>query len=231
MLCFLLPFLGSCSSLSAGQQGSSPTVVQQNPKARLTYVAIGASDTFGLGADDPQTQNWAADLAREIGPGVHLINLGIPGVTLHQALNIELPVAIDAHPDLVTIWLAVNDIGNSVPAANYARDLETLLSSLQAADPHVRIAIANVPDLRLVPHFQIFDQQWLYAQVQAYNAVIAAAAKRHHIILVDIFQRWQTLREHPEYISSDGFHPSTLGYEKLAGLFYQTLIAAHAIGR
>ena len=34
------------------------------------------------------------------------------------------------------------------------------------------------------------------------------------------------LRRHPEYISGDGFHPSTLGYAKLAELFYQTLKSA-----
>jgi lysophospholipase L1-like esterase len=28
---------------------------------------------------------------------------------------------------------------------------------------------------------------------------------------------------HPEYISSDGFHPNALGYTKLAEFFYQVL--------
>ena len=138
-------FLGSCSSPSvqSGKAGSPSLVVQQPPKARLTYVAIGASDTFGLGADDPETQNWASDLATMLGPGVHLINLGIPGVVLHQALDAEVPVAIDAHPNLITVWLAVNDIGNEVPIDSYAHDLDLLLSRLQAGaaalpiGPHV----------------------------------------------------------------------------------------------
>ena len=225
VLCFLLLFLASCGSPSGGNQqsGSRSLVLQQPPKARLIYVAIGASDTFGLGADDPQTQNWPSDLAMMLGPGVHLINLGIPGVVLHQALDAEVPVAIDAHPNLITIWLAVNDLGNDVPINSYAHDLDLMLSRLQAGAPHARIVVANVPDLRLVPYFSYIDPQTLYARVQSYNAVIAGAVKRHHVILVDIFSRWQELRQHPEYISGDGFHPSTLGYAKLAGLFYQTL--------
>ena len=28
----------------------------------MTYVALGASDTFGIGANDPYNENWAADL-------------------------------------------------------------------------------------------------------------------------------------------------------------------------
>jgi lysophospholipase L1-like esterase len=227
ILCLVLLFLASCGSASSGTTVVRSSAVQQSPKARLTYLAIGASDAFGLGADDPQTQNWAADLARQLGSGVHLINLGIPGITLHQALNVELPVALDTHPNLITIWLAVNDIGNFVPPVQYAKDLETLLSRLQAADPHAVIEMANVPDLRLLPYFQQrFNQQLLYQQVLAYNVIIAAAAQRHHVILIDLFNKWQILRQHPEYISSDGFHPSTLGYEQLANLFYQTVVAA-----
>ncbi|HAG97762.1 MAG TPA: hypothetical protein DCL75_02595, partial [Ktedonobacter sp.] len=106
------------------------------PNARLTYVAIGASDTFGIGADDPQTENWPADLSVGLGTGVHLVNLGIPGITLHQALSVEVPVALDAHPNLVTVWLAVNDLANNVPLASYAHDLDLLLSRLQRDAPH-----------------------------------------------------------------------------------------------
>lgn len=226
VLCFLLLLLASCASPTNGQPATHSLVLQQAPKSRLTYVAIGASDTFGLGADDPLTQNWPSDLAAMLGPGVHLINLGIPGVVLHQALNAEVPVAIDSHPDLITIWLAVNDIGNNVPLDSYSHDLEVMLSRLQAGAPHARIVIANVPDLRLLPYFSYIDPQVLYTRVQSYNAIIAAAVKRHHILLVDLVSRWQELRDHPEYISSDGFHPSTLGYAKLAQLFYQALQSA-----
>ena len=226
VLSFLLSFLASCGSLSGGQPAAHSLVLQQAPKSRLTYVAIGASDTFGLGADDPLTENWASDLAKMLGPGVHLINLGIPGVVLHQALDAEVPVAIDAHPGLITIWLAVNDIGNNIPVADYSHDLNLLLSRLQAGAPQARIVIANVPDLRLLPYFNYINPQELYLRVQSYNIVIAAAVKLHHVILVDLFDRWQELRDHPEYISSDGFHPSTLGYTKLAELFYKTLQSA-----
>lgn len=225
LLVLFVPFLTSCGSPNTnGAAGASNVSVQQIPKARLTYAAIGASDTFGIGADDPTTENWPTDLAAQLGPSVRLVNLGIPGITLNQALSVEVPIALDSHPDLITVWLAVNDLATNVPLASYTHDLELLVSRLQSAAPHARIAIANIPDLLFVPYFSTLpDQQTLISQVQAYNAAIAAVVKRHHVILVDIYQQWSELRNHPEYISDDGLHPSTLGYSQIAALFFQAL--------
>ena len=197
--------------------------VQQTPKARLTYVAIGASDTFGTGTDDPQSESWPADLALKLGRGVRFVNLGIPGIHAHEALQVELPVAIDARPDLVTVWLAVNDLADHVPADSYAHDLDTLLSRLHEALPHARIAVANVPDLTLLPHFRSTNVSALRSQITAYNTTIAATVTRHHVILVDLYSLWHELANHPEYISNDGFHPNALGYSRIAQIFYTVL--------
>ncbi len=164
-LCFLLLFLASCSSPSNGASGASPVVIQQAPKANLLYVAIGASDTFGVGADDPQTQSWPADLATHMGTGVRLINLGIPSELLHDALSVEVPVALDSHPNVITVWLAVNDIIDNVPLASYSRDLNTLLTRLRTGAPQAKIAIANVPDLTFLPYFSNDDLAVLTAKV------------------------------------------------------------------
>jgi len=198
-------------------------------QSKLTYVAIGASDTFGLGTDDPYTQNWASDLALELGHRFRLVNLGIPGALMHNALGLELPVALDAHPNLVTIWLGVNDIADNVQVSSYARDLDRLLSRLQAGMPRVRIAIANIPDITLLPHFRSYDPQVLHTRIFNYNAVIAVNVQRHHIILVDLSGYNNVIKNHPEYISSDGLHPNDLGYLQLAEVFYQALQRAHAI--
>jgi lysophospholipase L1-like esterase len=228
-LCFLLLFLVGCNTSTTSNGAGSPVTVQQVPHARLTYVAIGASDTFGVGADDPQTENWPTDLSSKLGSDVNLINLGIPAITAHQALNLELPIAIDAHPNLVTIWLAVNDIIDKVPLSDYSQNLDQLLTRLQAADPGVHIVVGNVPDLTILPYFSSLDQVQLAQTVRRYNTSIASIVGRHHAILVNIFQQWQVLRSHPEYISDDGLHPSTLGYTQLAELFYQALQAAQNV--
>ena len=80
-----------------------------------------------------------------------------------------------------------------------------------------------MPDLTLLPYFYSYDQQLLQAQITAYNSAIATVVSSHHVILVNIYQRWQELSQHPEYISNDGLHPSALGYARLAELFYEAL--------
>ena len=220
---FMLGSAG-CAQYATTQAGPGSTTPHQKGVQQTTYVAIGASDTFGIGTEDPYDDNWPTDLAYLLGAShIHLINLGIPGITVHDVLNLELPVALDSHPDLVTIWLGVNDIVDKVPANSYANDLNTLLARLRANSPHARIAIANMPDLALLPAFAQADQQVLTRQIQAYNTIIASAAQQHQAILIDLTTQNYNLQAHPEYISSDGLHPNDIGYQQLAKLFYQAL--------
>ena len=224
-LCVFL--LGGCSSMVPQHaQVSTAAAKGQQTQRQFVYVAMGASDTFGFGTADPYHQNWATDLAARLGSRYRLVNLGIPSIVVHEALTVELPVALDAHPDLVTIWLAVNDIIDRVPVDRYAQDLDTLVSRLQANAPHARIAVANVPDLALLPYFTHQDAivpQLLQAQVLAYNTAIADIVGRHHAILIDLSQHDYDLEHHPEYVSQDGLHPTATGYARLAALFYQAL--------
>jgi acyl-CoA thioesterase I len=80
-----------------------------------------------------------------------------------------------------------------------------------------------VPDLINLPSFYSDNPVTLSAQIAAYNTAIASAVASHHAILVDLFGQSYNLQTHPEYISSDGLHPSDLGYFKVAELFYGAL--------
>lgn len=220
-LCLGVLVLSSCSSASAPVPEQRTRT--QNTSVTLTYVAIGASDTFGTGTNDPYEESWPADLNNLLGSQAHLINLGVPGMTVHVALNAELPVALDTHPNLITIWLAVNDLGTNVPVENYSRDLDTLLSRLQTAAPRARIEVGNVPDLTSVPFFHTYNQFTLSQQIISYNAAISSVVQRHRAILVDLSAQGYNMQAFPEYISNDGLHPSSLGYLRLAQLFYEAL--------
>jgi lysophospholipase L1-like esterase len=185
----------------------------------LVYVAIGASETVGVGADDPATEGWVPRLAQRLGAQTRLRNLGVSGTLLSTALRDQLPQAIQAQPDLVTVWLAVNDLNAQVPLASYRADLDALLARL-AGQTHARVVVGNVPDLSLVPVYQGQDRAALRAEVGQWNTAIDQVAASHGAKVVDLHTGYAELALHPEYISADGFHPSAAGYVRVAELFY-----------
>src|SRR5579859_6808968 len=56
----------------------------------ITYVAMGASDAVGVGSTQPGSQGYVPLLATRLPKGSHLVNLGISGIHLHDALTEEL---------------------------------------------------------------------------------------------------------------------------------------------
>jgi acyl-CoA thioesterase-1 len=196
---------------------ASATLVGYAQGAPQTYVAMGASDTVGHGANNPETEGWVPRLGASLGPNVQIVNLGVSGSTLAQALSEQLGPAVDAQPDVVSVWLAVNDFNARVPLQRYAADLDTLLGKLEVT--HARVLVGNVPDLTRLPVYASVDPPALQAEVARWNSVIADTAARHGAVLVDLNARWQDLAQHPEYVSTDGFHPSSEGYQRLADVF------------
>jgi lysophospholipase L1-like esterase len=192
------------------------------------YVALGASDAVGVGADDPANQGWVPQFHATLPTGTNLLNLGISGATVHDVLVQQLPPALDAKPRWVTIWPGVNDLRRGIDREVFQRQLDQVLAQLNrsaaAGDTQQRtIIVLNIPDIRHLPVFADIDHQMLDQQVQAWNAGIADTARRHGAIVVDLYARWPELAVHPEYISSDGFHPSSAGYRRIAELVRDAL--------
>jgi lysophospholipase L1-like esterase len=186
------------------------------------YVAIGASDTVGYGVPDPATQGWVPRFAAALPGHAKLVNLGVVSLTLHQAVLVDLPVALDVHPRVVTVWLAVNDLLDQVPLAHYRADLHMLLQRLHNGT-HGRILVGNLPDLTLVPAMAFRLGSDPGALIADWNAAIAAETRSAGATLVDLHGQWRDLAAHPEYVGPDGLHPSVAGYARLAQIFESAL--------
>lgn len=207
--------LSGCAAISS----AAGRTAGRTAEPTLTLAVLGASDAWGVGSFDPDRLNWPTELAGDLGRPVHLINLGVPGATLAQAEQQELPVALDEHPDIVVIWLAVNDIIAEVPLASYASALRQTLAAFAQQAPHTRVFVGNVPDLTQVPYFGGADPATLRAQVLAWNEAIAQACAASGARLVDLYQDWNQLSGRRSYISPDGLHPSQRGADELARIF------------
>jgi lysophospholipase L1-like esterase len=217
------------SSLFAGLATAGATACGQATVARpdaalqppITYAAIGASDAAGVGVDDPQRDGWVPVLCRQLPQPAKLVNLGIPGIKLHEAIDVEVPPALDTNPHLITVWLAVNDILGGVALDQYKADLDRLLGMLGAQTRAV-IAVGNVPDAGESSRYLGMPAAQRRALTQQWNEAIADSVQDHGAVLVDLFSRWP-VAQHPEYIGPDGLHPTVTGYRTLAATFLAVL--------
>lgn len=231
----LIVMLVACtpgSSQSTGSNAhSAPKVVGTqatpffNPHGPVTYVALGASDAVGVGSNVPGAQGYVPLVAAHLPKGSHLINLGMSGIHLHEALSQELPLALSTSPNLVTIWLVTNDFIAGVPYDQYFHDLNFLLQELQRGT-HARIVMANLPDLTRLPAFSNespAQKAQMIVAIQRWDQEIAFLAKQYGVALVDLYSQGSQITAHPEYISGDGFHPSPSGYVQLADYFWRVI--------
>jgi acyl-CoA thioesterase I len=207
----------------------------------VAYVAMGDSLTAGDGADNQETQSYPALLATHLPSGTRFLNLGVPGYTLDNAIQDELPQALAAHPPLATVWIGTNDVlGGTCPqvpascakeTTSFKRGLDHLLSALHAA--HVRVFVANLPDFRTVPETAGGDSSYCKGRCwtpgTARNATIAAVASRYGDSLIDVYAASKSLWGRPKFVSYDGLHLTTAGYAALAHLFYGIMHAQGAL--
>jgi lysophospholipase L1-like esterase len=201
----------------------------QRPKDRLTYVAIGASDTVGIGANDPQSEAWVALVHDRLPAGTRFLRLGVSGSTTRDAMESQLPRAEAAKPDLVTVWLAVNDFNAGVPLQEYRQNLSEILRRMAVTG--ARTFVANMPDLSGIPRYEEVDPVILRAHVAEWNLVIAEVARSNGAILVDLWPPSQDLKDQPELLSPDDqFHPSTAGHQALADIFLDAISRDTVIG-
>ncbi|GCE17967.1 GDSL-type esterase/lipase family protein [Dictyobacter kobayashii] len=236
LACALLLLFSACGSSTSPSavkprpHTTAPTTSSTSaklPSGPLIYVALGASDAVGVGSQQPGAQGYVPLIATHLPQGSHMINLGVSGIRLHDALTKELPLALNTNPQLITIWLVTNDFIAGVSYGNYMKDLSSMLQQLHS-QTQARMVMANLPDLTRLPIFtrSNADQKArMHSEIQRWNIHIASLAQQYGVTLVDLTAENSLLTSHPEYISSDGFHPSAAGYVQLSNLFWQAIKA------
>lgn len=208
--------------LLASPYGQALAMLAPEPRAGalpLVYVAIGASDGVSVGADRP-SDGWVQRVYARMPQGTTLVNLSVSGSLAAEALTEQLPAAVQARPDIVTVWLAANDLRAGVPLPTYIHHLDTMLGSLRATGADVYVG--NLPNLAALPGIPAEYRVTVYTEVQAWNRAIAETAARHGVKVVDLFEG-QESQVDPSTLSADGFHPSSEGYRRIALNFWSAM--------
>jgi acyl-CoA thioesterase I len=211
----------------------SPSPSRSPGKDAGVYVAVGASETVGIGADDPGRQAWPTVLHGTALGDWDYLNLGVSGSTVAEAITEQLPRALAAEPDLVTVWLNVNDITHLVPPNVYEQLLGTLVHQLRR-DGRTEVLVANTPAVEQLPAYRsclpsapagsvcnlpgVPAPRLVRQVVGEYNAAIDRVAEAEGASVVDLNAE-SGKRSLVTMTGTDGFHPSTQGHRAVAHAF------------
>ncbi|GHC73608.1 lysophospholipase [Nocardiopsis terrae] len=188
----------------------------------LRYVALGDSQTEGLGDGDEESgyRGWADRLAERLaatGARVDYANLAVRGRLAEQVRTEQLEDALELRPDVATVFAGVNDlIRPGYDAGAVVGHLETMFAELTGVG--ARVATLTFPDIaRIAPLARP-----LVPRVLDFNARVREAAERHGVAVADT--ALHEVATDRRLWRGDRLHCSPEGHERIAGA------VAHALG-
>ena len=189
----------------------------------IVYVALGDSTGSGVGARNGGYVARLFTRMQEHRSGSELVNLCVSGATTDDVLRGQLRRGVEKLPDLVTLGIGINDIGHGFTLEQFAKNYEQILTTLKE-QTEAEIVVSNIPDVSSAPRIPASMRAEYQRQIERFNAKLEEIAQRHEVTIFDVFTiTRRELPSHPEYFSSDGFHPSDEGYELWAEQMWPTL--------
>jgi acyl-CoA thioesterase-1 len=134
--------------------------------------------------------------------------LGTSGATTKDAAA-GVRSVLSLHPAVVIVEFGGNDGLRGVPPDQTRRNLDTVLTALDAA--HIRVLLAGIT---LPPNYGP-------DYIHAFNRTFSDLAAQHHAAFVPMI--YKDLINVPDTIQPDGIHPTAKGSEIIANTLLSTL--------
>src|SRR5689334_8205715 len=211
---FAMPFTGCNQQATSGKSMNRGAIV---------YVALGDSTGAGVGAKEGGYVVRLFKKIEERRPGSTLSNVCVSGATSADLVRDQLQKGVALNPDLVTVGIGINDIGHGLTLEQFSKNYEEILSTLKEKT-HAQIVVTNLPDVSSAPRIPSVMRSTYQGQIVQFGQRLEEIAKRLGVTVFDIYSITKDeLPSHPEYFSSDGFHPSDEGYELWATHMWPTV--------
>jgi lysophospholipase L1-like esterase len=193
----------------------------KNNDKSLVYVALGDSLTAGVGVDDYK-QSYPYLIAKKLAVKNNIIlkDRSAPGFKTEDLKNILLPLTISDKPDIVTLFIGINDIRGNISRENFKKNYEQILESL-LKNTSAKIYVINIPFIEsgnsiLPPYNYYFD-----FKTKEFNKIIKDLAVKNNVQYIDLYSPTsKEFRKSDSYYSTDLFHPSAKGYSFWADIIY-----------
>ncbi len=186
----------------------------EKASSNKTYVALGDSLTFGFGTDnyqDSYTYQVAQYLSQN-GQGILLKDFSFPG---YKSLDIlqTVDAVIAYKPDIVTVFVGVNDTHKLVQSGDFTKNYNQILSRL-SSETKARIYVINLPylgakSILLTPYNHYFD-----SKTRERNNTLRQLADKYRASYIDLYTPTvNRFKKDGPWYSKDLYHPSAQGYK------------------
>jgi lysophospholipase L1-like esterase len=198
---------------------AAATVVAQTMKmrdAKIRYVAIGDSYSIGEGASP--NESWPAVLTRHlVEQGVQITLVANPsrtGWTTQQAIDLELPIFVNAGPNFATLQIGVNDWVQGADEETFRKRFVLLVDRmLEVIKDKNRLLVVTIPDFGVTPAGPKYARgRDISEGIAAFNKIIIQEAERRGLRVVDVFPLSKKMQSDPALVAADGLHPSAKEY-------------------
>ena len=220
-LAFALTLAAAIAVTGCSGDPDATALAPADPGPAGVYVAIGSDETIGTGLERPFIEAWPRLLYRaELERGAVLVNAASAGSTVAEALEEQLPLALELEPTLATVWLNLDDVTLGVPVVTYERQLADLVRALRR-DGRTEVLVANAPPGPLtisVPNQASIDQE-IASRITPYNDAIARVAAAEGATLVDL----HAAAASSPPIAHDGQYFTPEGNARVAEIFADAL--------
>jgi lysophospholipase L1-like esterase len=206
---------------------------------RLRLVVLGDSTTAGVGvgrAEDALPYRLAQHVADRERRPVHVVSYGWAGARVTDLPATQLPRALEPlregetapflpRADIVALVIGSNDATHHTKPNRYRADLRRALETVRESAPEARVVLAGIPAFRgalraIEPLISLAD---LYAR--PLRRISRAEAARAGVAYADLARHVPPrIDRTTEFLSSDQFHPSAVGYAIWADVIFEALL-------
>jgi acyl-CoA thioesterase-1 len=170
--------------------------------SRPVLVCFGDSITAGYGLEAGQSYpDFLQQKLDKHGYHYDVSNQGTSGATTKDAVA-SLPSILQLHPEIVIVEFGGNDGLRGLPPDQTRRNLDQVLTTLEAA--HIKVLLAGIT---LPPNY---GPDYIHSFDQVFNDLAA----KHHTAFVPMI--YKDLIHIPDTIQQDGIHPTAKGSDILA---------------
>jgi lysophospholipase L1-like esterase len=183
---------------------------------KIKILALG--DSYTIGEDVPQEESWPYILKRTIenqGCVVELKVIAKTGWTTD-----ELDAAIDQASiekkeyDLVFLLIGVNNQYRGYAVDSYQEEFKNLLRKAKSFSVNNSAVVLSIPDWSCTPFASGGDKDKISGEIDLFNEVNLRIAESEQALYINVTEISRRAAAHPEYIASDGLHPSGYQYQK-----------------